>query len=139
MKIIGCDFHPSYQQIMMLDTVTGEMDRESARVTRERRRCGLFRRGLEGPARVGIEASGQSQWFERMKAEFGHEVWIGDAAKIRASWRAEAEDRSARCGATDEATGGGSLSADLGAHGGRAGRAASCCCIGTSWCVCARK
>jgi transposase len=25
MKIIGCDFHPSYQQIAMLDTVTGEM------------------------------------------------------------------------------------------------------------------
>jgi transposase len=34
---------------------------------------------------VGIEASGQSQWFERMLAELGHEVWIGDAAKIRAS------------------------------------------------------
>jgi hypothetical protein len=25
MRIIGCDFHPSYQQIAMLDTVTGEM------------------------------------------------------------------------------------------------------------------
>jgi transposase len=34
---------------------------------------------------VGIEASGQSQWFERMLAELGHEVWIGDPAKIRAS------------------------------------------------------
>ena len=34
---------------------------------------------------MGIEASGQSQWFERMLAELGHEVWIGDAAKIRAS------------------------------------------------------
>jgi len=44
-----------------------------------------FYAGLGGPARVGIEASGQSQWFERMLAELGHEVWIGDAAKIRAS------------------------------------------------------
>jgi hypothetical protein len=25
MKIIGCDFHPSYQQIAMVDTETGEM------------------------------------------------------------------------------------------------------------------
>ena len=32
-----------------------------------------------------MEASGQSQWFERMLAELGHEVWIGDAGKIRAS------------------------------------------------------
>jgi hypothetical protein len=38
--------------------------------------------------------------------------------------RAEAEDRPARCGTADEASGRGSLSADLGAHGGRAGRAA---------------
>jgi transposase len=27
----------------------------------------------------------QSQWFERLLTELGHEVWIGDAAKIRAS------------------------------------------------------
>ena len=25
MKIMGCDFHPGYQQIAMLDLVTGEM------------------------------------------------------------------------------------------------------------------
>ena len=25
MKIIGCDFHPSYQQIAMVDTETGEL------------------------------------------------------------------------------------------------------------------
>ena len=25
MKIIGCDFHPSYQQIAVLDPVTGEL------------------------------------------------------------------------------------------------------------------
>ena len=25
MKIIGCDFHPSYQQIAMWDKVSGEM------------------------------------------------------------------------------------------------------------------
>src|SRR5437870_12007209 len=44
-----------------------------------------FYAALHGPVRVGLEASGQSQWFERLLAELGHELWIGDAAKIRAS------------------------------------------------------
>src|SRR6202790_3827669 len=84
MKIIGCDFHPSYQQIAVLDSVTGEMV-EKALSHERKEEVRAFYAGLEGPARVGIEASGQSQWFERMLAELGHEVWIGDAAKIRAS------------------------------------------------------
>ncbi|MGD0958037.1 MAG: hypothetical protein ABR953_14590 [Candidatus Acidiferrales bacterium] len=33
--------------------------------------------------RVGIEATGYSRWFERLLAELGIEVWIGDAAKIK--------------------------------------------------------
>jgi transposase len=33
---------------------------------------------------VGIEATGHSRWFERLLAELGFEVWIGDAARIRA-------------------------------------------------------
>jgi transposase len=35
--------------------------------------------------RVGIEATGHTRWFERMLAEMGHELWIGDAAQIRAA------------------------------------------------------
>ena len=84
MKIIGCDFHPSYQQIAVLDSVTGEMV-EKALSHERKEEVRAFYAGLEGSVRVGIEASGQSQWFERMLAELGHEVWIGDAAKIRAS------------------------------------------------------
>ncbi len=84
MKIIGCDFHPSYQQIAVLDPVTGEMV-EKALSHERKEEVRAFYAGLEGSVRVGIEASGQSQWFERMLAELGHEVWIGDAAKIRAS------------------------------------------------------
>jgi len=84
MKIIGCDFHPGYQLIMMLDTETGEIIEKS--LSHERKEeVQAFYAGLPGPVRVGIEASGQSQWFERMLAELGHELWIGDAAKIRAS------------------------------------------------------
>src|SRR6202790_866601 len=84
MKIIGCDFHPSYQQIAILDLVSGEIV-EKALSHERKEEVRTFYVGLEGSVRVGIEASGQSQWFERMLAELGHEVWIGDAAKIRAS------------------------------------------------------
>src|SRR5690242_4553534 len=84
MKIIGCDFHPSYQQIAVWDKASGEvlekmLNHERKEEVRE------FYAGLDGPAVVGIEASGQSQWFERLLTELGHEVRMGDAAKIRAA------------------------------------------------------
>jgi hypothetical protein len=34
--------------------------------------------------RVGMEASGQARWFERLLAELHFELWSGDAADIRA-------------------------------------------------------
>jgi transposase len=34
--------------------------------------------------RVGMEASGHGRWFERLLAELRFELWIGDAAEIRA-------------------------------------------------------
>jgi transposase len=33
---------------------------------------------------VGMEATGYSRWFERLLAELGFEVWIGDPAEIKA-------------------------------------------------------
>jgi transposase len=45
----------------------------------------VFYAALSSPVRVGIEATGHTRWFERMLAELGHELWIGDAAEIRAS------------------------------------------------------
>ncbi|MGB9106414.1 MAG: IS110 family transposase [Terriglobales bacterium] len=83
MKIIGCDFHTRQQQIAMLDTATGELvERQLQHENGEARR---FYEQLPKPIRVGIEATGYTQWFERMLAELGHELWVGDAAKIRAS------------------------------------------------------
>ena len=35
-------------------------------------------------ARVGMEATGYSRWFERLLAELGFEVWIDDPAEIKA-------------------------------------------------------
>ncbi len=79
--MIGCDFHPSYEQIAMLDSVTGEIE-EKALSHERKEEVRAFYAGLQGPARVGIEASGQSQWFERMLGELGQEVWIGDATRL---------------------------------------------------------
>ncbi|HEY1423900.1 MAG TPA: IS110 family transposase [Candidatus Acidoferrum sp.] len=84
MKIIGCDFHPSYQQIAMLDQQSGEVVVKALR-HEAKEEVRSFYAALQGPVRVGIEASGQSQWFEQLLGDLGHEVWIGDAGKIRAS------------------------------------------------------
>jgi len=34
---------------------------------------------------VGVEATFPALWFERLLSECGHELWVGDAARIRAS------------------------------------------------------
>src|SRR5437667_9828965 len=87
MIIIGCDFHTRYQQIAMANDETGELLLER-RLDHESGEAHAFYRGLQGPVRVGIEATGPIHWFERLLAELGHELWIGDSAKIRASeWR----------------------------------------------------
>jgi transposase len=83
MKIIGCDIHTRYQQIAMLNDVTGELTER--RLEHESGEAETFYRGLAGPVRVGIEATGPIQWFQRLLAELGHELWIGDSARIRAS------------------------------------------------------
>jgi transposase len=83
MKIVGCDLHTRYQQVAMLDEATGEL--VERRLEHESGEARAFYTELAGPARVGIEATGHTRWFERMLAELGHELWIGDAAEIRAS------------------------------------------------------
>jgi transposase len=84
MIIIGVDYHPSDQYIAFVDTETGEgeerrlnhSDQEAEKFYRE-----LALRGVS--VRVGMEATGYSRWFERLLAELGIEVWIGDAAEIK--------------------------------------------------------
>ena len=82
MLIIGCDLHTRYQQIAMLDTSTGEV--VTRRLDHENGEARAFYASLQGPVRVGIEATGYTQWFERLLAEFRHELWVGDPAEIRA-------------------------------------------------------
>lgn len=82
MHIIGCDFHTRFQQIAMMDSQTGEII--ECRLDHETGEARKFYAALPGPARIGMEATGRAQWFERMLAEQGHELWVGDAAQIRA-------------------------------------------------------
>jgi transposase len=83
MMIIGCDYHPSWQQICWLDTATGETaEKKLEHGSGEAER---FYRQLSGPALIGMESTGNCQWFVEMATTAGHDVWIGDAAKIRAS------------------------------------------------------
>jgi transposase len=78
------DYHPSDQYIAFVDTETGEYGErqlnhsagEAEKFYRE-----LAVRGAS--VRVGMEATGYSRWFERLLAELGMELWIGDAAEIK--------------------------------------------------------
>src|SRR5437660_12098142 len=83
MLIIGCDYHPSFQQIAYVDTETGELQErrlehpeEAEKFYRE-----LAAQGMK--VRIGMEASGHARWFERLLAELNIELWIGDAGEIR--------------------------------------------------------
>jgi len=84
MMIIGCDFHPSWQQVSWLDTETGETgERKLVQASGDAER---FYRQLPAPALIGMEATGNSHWLVDLLAELGHELWVGDAAQIRASY-----------------------------------------------------
>jgi transposase len=82
MMIIGCDFHPSWQQIAWLDDETGETG--ELKLVHANGDAERFYRQLSGPVRVGLESTGNSHWFVDLLTQLGHEVWIGDAAQIRA-------------------------------------------------------
>ena len=84
MMIIGCDFHPRWQQVAWLDTQTGETgERKLAHAAGDAKQ---FYQQLAAPVLIGMEATGNSQWFVEMVEDLGHEIWIGDAAQIRASY-----------------------------------------------------
>jgi len=92
MTIVGCDFHPGWQQVAVFDSETGEIGER--KLENGNGEAASFYRGLSSPVRVGFEACGNTQWFEDLLDGLGHEVWIGDAAEIRASYvRKQKTDR----------------------------------------------
>jgi transposase len=85
MMIIGVDYHPTFQTIAFLMEETGECgeqelnhsDGQAEKFYRDLKQRGIC-------VRVGMEATGYSRWFERLLAELGFELWIGDPAEIKA-------------------------------------------------------
>src|SRR6202171_1558066 len=85
MMVIGVDYHPSFQQITFFVEETGECGERQlihSHGEAERFYRDLKQQGVR--VRVGMEATGYSRWFERLLAELGFEMWIGDPAEIKA-------------------------------------------------------
>ena len=83
MIIVGCDYHPSFQQIAFVDTETGELKEQRPA---HREGAEEFYRALAATGqqvRVGMEASGHARWFERLLGELQFELWMGDASEMR--------------------------------------------------------
>ena len=83
MLIIGCDYHPGFQQIAYVDTDTGETER-SPPGTQGTGRAVLSRVQQARRDRAGGHGSQRhARWFERLLTELQFELWIGDAAAVR--------------------------------------------------------
>src|SRR5579859_6367830 len=83
MLIIGCDYHPSFQQIAFVDTETGELGERRLVHREEAEQFYGKLREQSMQVRVGMEASGHARWFERLLRDWGFELWVGNAAEIR--------------------------------------------------------
>src|ERR1700735_3755659 len=110
MKIVGCDFHPSHQQVAVFDTTTGEV--EEVKLIHGDGQAERFYRQLESPALIGMESVGNSRWLDRGCG--------ADSGQLCAP----AKDRQAGCGPHSEAVVGKAVSAYLDAVGRAAGPAA---------------
>ena len=84
MLIIGCDFHPSIQQISFVDQETGECGQ--LRLDHKKGEAERYYRSLAGQqVVVGVEATGKMRWFERLLAELKFELWVADPMRVRAA------------------------------------------------------
>src|SRR5579863_10222427 len=96
MLIIGCDFHPRFQQIAYVDQESGEYGERRLNHPGE---AAEYYRGLAGRAvRIGLEATGNYRWFRGLLAELGQEMLLGDASAIHATIprRQQTDKRDAR-------------------------------------------
>ena len=80
----------------MVEAETGEVT--TRRLQHENGEARTFYAGLPKPSLIGIEATGYTQWFERLLAELGARVVGGGSGRDSAPRRAPAEDRHPACG-----------------------------------------
>jgi transposase len=82
MWIVGCDFHPGFQQVAIFDNQSGAIEEKKLHHPRQ---AIEFYRGLEGEVWVGMEAGAACQWFRRLLQDCGQQLWVGDGGRIRAA------------------------------------------------------
>ena len=80
---IGCDVRTRYQVVAWIDEPTGEI--KVRRLGHEGEEVRKFYAPFARGTVVGVEATFPVYWFERLLGELGHELGVGDAARIRAS------------------------------------------------------
>ena len=120
MWIIGVDYHPSVQQIAFVNTDTGECgERRLHHSEGEAEKFYREFKAVSCSVRVGMEASGYARWFERLLAELGFELWIGDPAQIKAKRVRKQKDGPSGCRAAVAVAAGGSLSSGVGTQCGK--------------------
>jgi len=73
MKIIGCDYHPSGQQVFGIETETGGIFADQW-IAHHGNEVDEFYGQLRAGTVVGVESSGNRLWFERKLAQYGHRV-----------------------------------------------------------------
>jgi transposase len=66
-----------------MDTLTGETGER--KLEHAQGEAEKYYRTLPGAALIGMESTGNCQWFTELMASMGHQLWIGDAARIRAA------------------------------------------------------
>ncbi len=126
MIILSVNYHPSDQYIAFVDAETGEGDER--RLNHSDGEAEKFYRELAArvSVRVGMEATGYCRWFERLLAELGIELWIGDAWRSKpgesAGRRPDRNDAQLLLKLLPQTM---NLSQDLGAQSGESGSAAT--------------
>jgi transposase len=96
MMIIGCDFHPCFQQIAYVDQESGEY---GERRLNHPEQAAQFYRSLVGKrVCIGLEATGSYGWFRRLLSELGQQMLLGDPSAIHATIprRQQTDKRDAR-------------------------------------------
>jgi len=85
MLIIGCDYHPGFQQIAFVDTETGELEERRLGHREEAEEFyGRLKQRSVG-VRVGMEASGHARWFERLLSALSLSCTSGTPLRSAAS------------------------------------------------------
>src|SRR5215207_8424301 len=77
----GIDIGDRYSHLCLLDTDSGEVIEEGRILTNH----SAFKKRFSGskPMRIAIETGTHSPWISRMLEEYGHEVLVANARKVR--------------------------------------------------------